>query len=268
MSDAPAKQEKILIIEGISPLGERLADALRSDGYNVFLTKTAAEGMKSIFDILPHLVILGLAIPGGDAYEILEKKQAEPLLAKIPVFLISTQGLPINMRLVPSGSVAEFVVSLEPDPDDIVRLTDTHFGHAAESPKVPAGAPTLSGKKVLWVEDDKLIGSILEKKFISSGFDLIHTKNGEETLAQLATVTPDIIIADLILPGMSGFDIIQKVRDMGGKYNDIPVMILSNLSKPSDIERSKALKVTKFMIKAASSLDQIVAEVRAILGQI
>jgi DNA-binding response OmpR family regulator len=265
MPPAAQKKEKILIIDGNGSFGTKLADALRADGYLVFLMNTAADGLKSIIDIMPHLVILDLVVPGGDAYDILEKKQAEPLLSKIPVFLLSTQGVPINMRRVPAGSVTEFIVSLEPNPADIVRLADREFNHASLEQKTSDAAPSPTGKRVLWVEDDKLIGSILEKKFLSSGFDLVHTKNGEETFERISEIIPDAIVIDLILPGMSGFEILQKIRAMDGRLSKVPVMILSNLSKPSDIEKAKALGATKFMVKAASSLDQIVAEVKALL---
>ena len=63
-------------------------------------------------------------------------------------------------------------------------------------------------KKILWVEDDKLIGNILSKKLLSSGFDLIFTKSGVEALEHLKHVIPDIIIVDILLPGMNGFDIL------------------------------------------------------------
>jgi DNA-binding response OmpR family regulator len=258
MSTDPAtKKEKILIISGDGSIDKRIGVALRAEGYAVFIVSSGIEGMKTIMDILPHLVILDLAVSGESAYDILEKKMAEPLLAKIPVFLLSTQGVPINMRLVPKNSVKEFVVSIDPEAIDVVRLVDREFHHAADIP------PSIAKKKILWVEDDKLIGSILEKKLTSSGFDLILAKNGEEAFRQLATIVPNLIIMDLILPGISGFDIIQNIRE-DERLKKVPIMILSNLSNPSDIERAKLMGVVKFMVKAASSLDQIVAEVRSL----
>ena len=99
------------------------------------------------------------------------------------------------------------------------------------------------------------------QKLVAAGFELFHAKNGEEALEILKTVLPDVIAVDLILPGMSGFDILQKVN-MDERLKKIPKMVLSNLSKPSDIEKAHALGATKFLVKAATSLDQIVAEVK------
>lgn len=272
MADASPKQEKILIIEGDGAFGEKVVEALKQDGYaNAFLVKNGTEGLKSIYDILPHIILLDITLPGMDGYQILAQKQAEQLLAKIPVFLISTQGVPINMRNVPAGAVAEFMMSLHVNPEDIVVKVDRYLGHESSRPgggsAGPVSASTASGggsadkKKVLWVEDDKLIGTILAKKLITSGFDLYHAKNGEEALETLKTVKPDGIVVDLILPGMSGFDILQRVK-MDPGLQHIPSMVLSNLSKPSDIEKAKVLGAKKFLVKAATSLDQIVFEVK------
>ncbi|MES2315027.1 MAG: response regulator [Patescibacteria group bacterium] len=262
MSTTSTKKEKILIIEGDAGLGEQLSNALKAEGYVTFLIKDGTEGLKAIYDTMPQLIIIDLVISGTDAYDILAKKNAEVMLSKIPVFILSTQGVPINMRRVPEGSVTEYVVSLKPDPADLVARINAHFGHQGNAEQKQSAPTTpVGGKNVLWVEDDKLIGSILAKKLISSGFNLSHAKNGEEAIAHLKDNVPDIIILDLMLPGMDGFEILQKAR-MDERLKKVPAMILSNLSKPSDIEKAKMLGAAKYMVKASSSLDQIVAEVK------
>jgi len=261
---AAPKTEKILIIESDKVSADRLVDALRAEGYKTQLVTQGADGLKAIYDNLPHLVILDVTLAGADGYDILQKKQAEPLLAKIPVFLLSTQGLPIDMQRIPPGSVMEFLVALHADADEVVRKVDDNFGHenAAHAALAAAAAEAAAnGKNVLWVEDDKLIGSVLSKKLTSCGFYLFLAKNGQEALEHLKTSTPDAIVLDLLLPGMSGFDILQGVKK-DSHLNKVPVMILSNLSKQSDIERAKVLGAQKYIVKAAVSLDQIVSEVR------
>lgn len=254
------KKEKILIIESDAKFGEQVVDALKNDGYSVSLIKNGADGLRSLMDTMPHLLLVDVSLEGMDGYEILEKKQAEPLLAKIPVFLMSSQGVPINMQRVPAGSVVEFLMALHSNPSDIVEKVDKHFGNQSIDVK-ELDANSEVKKKLLWVEDDKLIGTILAKKLIASGFDLAHAKNGEEALASLKQKIPDVIVLDLLLPGMSGFDILQQIR-MDEKLKNVPVIILSNLSKPSDIDKAKMLGAQKFLVKAATSLDQIVSEIK------
>ncbi|MEA2715039.1 MAG: two-component system, OmpR family, response regulator PfeR [Candidatus Parcubacteria bacterium] len=257
-----------MIIVNNAGFGEAMAAALKKDDYeNVFVVSHGAEGLKSMYDILPHLILLDVTLPGLDGYQILEKKMAEKLLAKIPIFLLSTEGVPINMQKVPTGSVVEFIMALHADPAEIVTKVDRHFSHEASSAESPQAAPAAAGgakKKLLWIEDDKLIGTILSKKFLTSGFDLFHAKNGEEALEALKTSIPDVIAVDLILPGMSGFEILTQMN-LDERIRKIPKMVLSNLSKPADIEKARSLGAQKFLVKAATSLDQIVAEVRSMI---
>lgn len=255
-------KQKILIIESAPSYGEALKNVLSKAGYEITLVQGGEQGLKAIFDVLPHLVILDAAVTGVDSYEILEKKQAEPMLTKIPVYLVSTQVAPINMRRVPPGSVLEYFVALEVNPDDILKKVNSYFGNDAT--KDVTAKEEGAKKKILWVEDDRLIGTILSKKLLSSGFELVHAKTGEEALQFIKDIVPDAIALDLVLPNMSGFDILQAARK-NEKTAKVPVIILSNLSKQSDIERSKLLGAQKFLVKAAVSLDQIVEEIRGMI---
>jgi len=262
-----SKKETILIIEGKKAFGDNISKALKDDGYSVFMQSNGTDGLKTIYDVLPQLVILDLNISDVDPYDVLMKKHSDVMLGKISVFLLSSEGASINMRKVPENSVADFVVSLDLDPSDIVNRVNHLFGHISipGNQNLKDDAKKKNAKKILWVEDDKLISSILIKKFVASGINVAHAINSEETFAQLKESVPDLIILDITLPGMDGFEILQKIH-MDEDLKKIPTLILSNLSRPSDFEKAKILGATKYMVKASSSLDQIVAEVQVLLS--
>lgn len=255
-------KQKILVITGDGSFGERLLHAIQNGGYEAMLVKNGVEGLKAIYNNLPHLILLDIVVPGAEGYEILSEKSREPMLAKIPVFLMSTQGVPINMRRVPANSVAEFVLALHAQPEYILDRINRFFNND-EGGKVVKKSGAVGAKVLFWVEDDKLIGNILEKKFLSSGFDVIHVKTGNEAVERLKHSVPDIIVLDILLPGMNGLDLLQQIRS-DNQLAKIPILVLSNLSKASDMERARLLGVEKYLVKAAVSLDQIVAEVRAL----
>ena len=253
------KKEKILIIEGDSTFGEALSSSLSNLGYVVSLYKNGDDGVKAIFDILPHLILVDVVLSGKNGYEILKMIQAEPMLKSIPLFLLSTQGVPVNIGQVPAGSVKEYILAFHSDTKEVVDKINAYFHHeAGNTNSISDTSPNM--KKILWVEDDRLISNILSKKLVSSSFELIHAKNGEEAFNSLTKSRPNVIVLDLLLPGISGFDILKGIKD-DPKYKDIPVMILSNLSKQSDMERAKILGAKKFIVKASSSLDQIAGEI-------
>lgn len=249
--------EKILIVTKKSSFSDSLIDSLNKLGYSAFQENTSVKGIEKIYDLLPRLIIVDIDLDDTDGYVVLEKKCSEPVLSKIPVFLMSTNGVPVNMRKVPPNCVTEFMMSLHTEVEPIVQKINSYFGRNEKS-----ALPQSNSKKILWVEDDKLIGTILSKKLIASGFTLTHAKTGDEAVSILASDTKfDAALLDLILPGMSGFDILQKIKTNPATKH-IPVMILSNLSKPSDIERAKILGAQKFLVKAATSLDKIVEETK------
>lgn len=255
------KGEKIVIIESSESFGKKLSDTFKADNYsNVFLFKNGEQGLKGIYDVLPHFIILDIALSDTDGYQILAKKQAEPLLSKIPVLLLST-GAVINMHSIPPDSVTQIIIAPPTKSIEILKNVNDFFGYPTVEPILEMKTSSVVKKKLLWVEDDKLIGNILSKKLIASGFDLVHANSGEEAMKSLESRMPDAIIVDLLLPTMSGFDILQKVKD-NDILKKVPRMVLSNLSKTSDIDKAKSLGVTKFLVKASTSLDQIVAEIR------
>jgi len=261
-NDIEPKSEKIVVIESTTTFGQQICDDLKKDGYkNVYLYKNGEEGLKGIFDILPHLVLLDIVLPDIDGYQVLAKKQAEPLLVKIPVFLLSMQGVAINMRNIPPYSVSEVIISLNTKTIDIIQKVNDLFGHGLSQISDNKKIVSADRKKLLWIEDDKLIGTILAKKLMSSGFDLVHVKDGEEAFNSLTLRIPDVIVVDLILPGMNGFEILEKIKSNDNLKN-IPCMVLSNLSKVSDIDRAKSLGVQKYLVKASTSLDQVIVEIK------
>lgn len=264
MVEVANKNQKIVIIEGNQSVGEQLVLMLKNDGYtSVYHFKTGAEGIQGVYDLLPHLIVLDIVLPDMDGYQVLGHKQSEPLLSKIPVFLLSMHGVAINMRNIPEGSVAEVIISLNAKNSDILQKINDYFGYGV-SEIAESNKPTSIKKKILWIEDDKLIGNILEKKLISSGFDLTHVRDGEAALEEVKTLVPDIIIIDLILPGMNGFDILESMNKIDS-LRSVPRMVLSNLSKVADIDKAKSLGAVKYLVKASTSLDQVIKEVKDII---
>lgn len=117
-----------------------------------------------------------------------------------------------------------------------------------------------SPKNIIWVEDDAFLGSILMKKFGVTGHNVSLAKSGDEAFELIKNIKPDIFVLDIFLPGMTGFDILQKIR-MDQTMKNVPVIMLSNTSKQSDVDKAKLLGAQKFLVKAAVSLDEIIKEV-------
>ncbi len=130
-----------------------------------------------------------------------------------------------------------------------------------------ANATDLNGKSVLIIEDDPLLHSLLAdkmKQLRDKGVKVFPTMSAEEGLKQAQESKPDLIMLDLVLPTMDGFDFLQHLRALPG-LEKTPVVVLSNLSADSDKERARSLGVIAYMVKADFSLSEISTAVEELL---
>ncbi len=115
--------------------------------------------------------------------------------------------------------------------------------------------------KVLLVEDDLSLMKIYSNKLRISGFDVSVATTGDEGLRKAQIELPQIILLDLILPGMDGFLVIEELKK-NPVTEGIPVVILSNLGQQTDIERGKRLGAVDYLVKSDVSLVDVVAKVK------
>lgn len=120
--------------------------------------------------------------------------------------------------------------------------------------------------KVLLVEDDSFLIDILIQKFESDKYNVLHADNGKDAIKIAHEEEPEVILLDIILPGMNGFEIIEKLKS-DQMTADIPVVFLSNLGQKEDIEKGKELGAVDFIVKANHSLDEIVQRAEEIIEE-
>jgi len=116
---------------------------------------------------------------------------------------------------------------------------------------------------ILLVEDDPFLSSVLRMKLEKESFKVVRAADGDEALNFLTEqgVKPDLILLDLILPKKNGFEVLETIRQ-DPLLEKLPVIIISNLGQPSDIERGKALGVIDYFIKARLSIEELVNKVK------
>jgi CheY-like chemotaxis protein len=119
----------------------------------------------------------------------------------------------------------------------------------------------------MWVEDNDFLSDIIHHKLETQGCVLVHAADGAEALKMVEKEMPDLILLDIILPDMNGFEILEKIKS-NPLTEHIPVILLSNLGQPSDIGTGKNLKAARFLIKATVSLDEIIEEIQSVLKEI
>jgi DNA-binding response OmpR family regulator len=126
--------------------------------------------------------------------------------------------------------------------------------------KAAAEKPKKSGKKILIVEDEKPLAHALELKMTHEGYETTVASTGEEGLKEATTGKYDLILLDLILPGMDGFSILEQMK---AKKAKTVVIVLSNLGQEEDRKRAQEFGVKNYLVKSNVPLADIVKVVKA-----
>jgi len=121
------------------------------------------------------------------------------------------------------------------------------------------------GKKILIVEDDNLLSEMLAKKFMEEKATVGHSINGEDAISMFNLNRYDLILLDLLLPKVNGFDVLENLN-RSELSAGTPVIILSNLGQKADVERGTRLGAKMFLVKAILSLDEIIEAAHRVLG--
>lgn len=120
--------------------------------------------------------------------------------------------------------------------------------------------------KIIIVEDDPMIAEIYQKKFSEAGFEVFIANSGDQALGLAKTEKADVLMTDLIMPKMDGFQLIEKLR--GGEYDlNIRIIVTSNLSQKEDQEKAIKLGANGFLAKSDFTPSNLVKEVERLLGQ-
>lgn len=120
-------------------------------------------------------------------------------------------------------------------------------------------------KNILLVEDDTFLQGLAAGKMTKEGLNVLTAKNDQEALKIIDENEINCILLDLLLPGVSGYEILQKIRE-NPKTAKIPVIVFSNLSEPSDIKKASEFGATEFMIKSNFTLEELTEKVKSFLN--
>lgn len=129
--------------------------------------------------------------------------------------------------------------------------------------KAPEPKTENSGKpkRILLVEDDDSLANVYITRLQAEGFDVRRVNNGEDALAAALSYKPDLVLLDVMMPLVSGFDVLDILRNTPETTN-LKIIMLTALSQESDQERAKALKVDDYLIKSQVVIADVIERIR------
>lgn len=263
---------KVLIIESDAALAKILEEKLGHEGYDVVSATDGERGL-ALLKEKPDVVLLDILLAPKGGFDTLEAIHNDPALLAIPVVIISNTGQTVEIDRARSLGVKDFLVKANFTPQEVIDkllpFCPPHGPTAAlENRDTPPSAPQLGDQKglILVVEDDAFLRRLLSEKLQHEGFEVGQTSGGKEALAFVKTKLPALVLLDILMPGMDGFQVLEELRQITETKN-IPVIILSNLGAPDHIDHAHKLGADDYLIKAHFTLDEIVEKASAIIAK-
>lgn len=122
----------------------------------------------------------------------------------------------------------------------------------------------MSATKVLIIDDDAFLLDMYSIKFKESGFSVEIAQNGEEAVEKVKELNPDVILLDIVMPKLDGFEVLRAFKKDKIAENAL-IIILTNLGQKEDIEKGLALGAADYIIKAHFTPSEVVAKVKSLL---
>ena len=119
-------------------------------------------------------------------------------------------------------------------------------------------------KRILLIEDDPFLSSLLKNRFIKEGYEVDLAQSGDDGIKMLKESDHDLILLDLILPGKSGFEVMEEING-DPLAPKIPILIISNLGQDTDMEKGKELGAVGYLVKARTSIDALIGKAKEFL---
>lgn len=270
------QKNKILIIEDEKSLVELLSAKLIKEGYEVEISSNGELGIEQMKKMKPDLVLLDILMPKMNGYEVLEKMNEEGI--KTPVIIISNSGQPVEIEKTKKLGAVDHLIKTEFSPEDVLKKVKACLGGEGDKPAAKAAIETAEvkedsggkklGIKVLLVEDDSFLREICSKKLVKEGYSVYEALDGEQALELVNSVKPDIVLLDIILPAVDGFQILTQIKSSkDNKVKNVPVIMLSNLGQDDDIKKAMDIGANDYLVKAHFTTEEIVEKIKSILGK-
>ena len=119
-------------------------------------------------------------------------------------------------------------------------------------------------KTILLIEDEAALQKILGEVLSAEGYKVLSALDGKVGLRLAKEKTPDLILLDLVLPKMMGFEVLEQLHH-NGETKGIPVIVLTNLENLQDVQRATDLGATTYLVKSNYELGEVVQKVKAVL---
>jgi PAS domain S-box-containing protein len=250
-SAAPAARvaagHRVLVIDDEEKVRDLMRRFLGREGFEVVTARDGAEGLALARDLKPMLITLDVLMPDLDGWSVLEKLKADPELAHIPVVMVTI----LDDKNKGFALGATDFLTKPVDRERLRAVLADHGGQKAE-------------RRALVVEDDPDTRVWLRRMLREEGWTVLEAANGREALARIADMAPDVMLFDLIMPEMDGFELIEELRQ-DEVWRRLPVVVVTAAELSDEDHERLNGSVLKVLHKTGTSREALLAELHEVL---
>jgi PAS domain S-box-containing protein len=253
LSAGIARRQKILVVEDDRDLALLLRRQLESEGFQVLLAGTGEDALWLAREAQPQLITLDIMLPDVDGFAVLEKLKANPMTRGIPVVIVSV--LAESEKGFALGAV-DYVVKpfVEQELLDIVH-------------RALAYLETSRPRKLVVADDDLEALGRMEQALSLHGYEVWTAADGQEALDRAQEIQPDLILLDVGMPLMDGYEVVRKLKK-DDRTRPIPVIVATDSPADREQERVRVLgmDIAEYLTKPLS-IEILIREIKKVIAE-
>jgi signal transduction histidine kinase/CheY-like chemotaxis protein len=234
----------VLVIDDDPTVHDLMHRFLSKEGVQMISATSGEEGIRLARELHPVVITLDVLMPGMDGWAVLTALKADPVLSEIPVIMLSIMD---EKNMGYALGAADYLTK----PIDWERLAVLLERYQCARPPCP----------VLIVEDDAGMREMLRRRLEKEGWRVIEAKNGRVALERMAERRPELILLDLMMPEMDGFQFLEEIRKHD-TWRSIPVIVVTAKELSAEDRQRLNGSVEKILQKGAYSREELLREVR------
>jgi PAS domain S-box-containing protein len=241
------QQDQVLVVEDDEDARLLLRKLLEKEGYAVTTAASGEEGLSKARASKPDLITLDVMMPGADGWQVLREMKADPALAGIPVVMITMLG---DQRMAYTLGADDFITK-PIDKDALSRVLAKHV--------------TDDEAPILVVDDEPAAREMIRRQLRRSDRRVVEAANGQEALERAAERTPALVVLDLMMPVMDGFEFLNRFRSQPA-FAGVPVIVVTAKDLDDADRRALQGRVAQVLGKGEYSREDLLRRIRTSLG--
>lgn len=254
--------KKILVIEDEQFLSEMYQMKLEREGFEVVLADNGKKGFKLSKKEKPDLILLDLVMPIMDGFETLTEIRKNKSTKNLKVCILSNLGQNSEIERSLEIGIDGYLIKANLTPSQLVENVLKLL--AGEKLLKDYRKTTTNKKSVLLIEDEDDIIEMYNMHLVKDGYEVGMAKNGAWGLKLSEEKKFDIIVMDMTMPAMSGYEMLKRLRKKS-KNIETPILVLSNSAQDNDIEKALEYGATSYLLKSNITPSKLSKEIKKII---